>query len=276
VETYNGNAWDVAVFDSHIHGGEQALKQYNSSNPMHCRFFAWRSKFSAGAADGGANSANPVVCLDAGYSLQAWFDRCLIVNGDSGIFFDNPGQYAYLCMANSAITDQTGYGVRMDPGGTTYGGRVVATNCTFSALGGPCVIWADNGTSTVLDGTFRNCAFAPGGSATNFVSEDANRSLVLSGTNNAFYAYGTFSAAVAGGGVTDNMTGSILAPAANAGLAADGYHLAAGSPLLDKYALAADDPNVDIDGDARPQKKAADIGCDEGVFSPSAPVIVVR
>jgi hypothetical protein len=176
-------------------------------------------------------------------------------------------------MVNSAVTDQTGYGVRLDSGGN-YTERMYATNCTFSAIGGTCVVFGDNGTSTTLAGTFRNCAFAPGGSMTNFLSEDVNRNLALDGTNNAFYAYGTFSTAATGGGVTDSMTGSVLDSSGSAGLADDGYHLTSTSPLINKYALDASDPVVDIDGEVRPQKTAADIGCDEGVFTSNGMLIL--
>jgi hypothetical protein len=108
------------------------------------------------------------------------------------------------------------------------------------------------------------------------VSEDVNRNLALDGEDNAFYAYGTFSAAVIGGGVTDSMTGSTLAPSISAGLDTDGWHLLRGAPLIDKYAVGADDPATDIDGDVRALGAKGDIGCDEAVFASNGTLILMQ
>lgn len=273
---YNGGALDIQILDgSRLYGkGQALLLNGGGGNRGNDTLLVRQSVFSAGAADGGDNSTNAVVLLDSAKGMTASFDRALARNGAVGINLD-PGSAAYLYMVNCAITDLTGYGARLDSGGS-YVERLYATNCTFSAIGGACLLFGDNGTSTTLAGTFRNCAFAPGGSATNVVSLDVNRNLALDGANNAFHVYGTFSAAASGGGVTDGLTGSILAPGVSAGLAADGYHLAAGSPLLDKYTIAAADPATDIDGDTRSLGDSGDIGCDEAMLPSGGTLILVQ
>lgn len=276
VEAYNGSRWDSAVFNSHIHGGKQALKMYNTSNPMHGSLFARQARFTAGAVDGGANSSSPVVTLDLGYGLEALFDRCHIMNGAAGIEFDTPGQKAYLYMVNSVITDQTGYGVRLVAGGN-YSKLITATNCTFSALGGPCVVWGDSGNGTEsLVGSFYMCAFAPGGSATVFESQDVNKGLVLNGLANGFYQYGTFAVGPDGYAPMDNITDSAREGGTAAGLDTDGWHLLRGAPLIDKYTVGATDPATDIDGDVRALGSTGDIGCDEAVFASNGTLILMQ
>lgn len=54
--------------------------------------------------------------------------------------------------------------------------------------------------------------------------------------------------------------------------ASNDFHLAAGSPAIDKADPAATE-TLDVDGDARPAGTARDIGADETTFAPAAPVL---
>ncbi|MCX7590459.1 MAG: hypothetical protein N2255_02415 [Kiritimatiellae bacterium] len=268
----NGGVLRAVVSDSIIHGTGRACVFYpgGGGNAGNDEVEIRRCVLSAGSNDGLLNSTNEVALFDSYKGVTVRMYETLVKNGRGGINLD-PGQYAYFTMVNSAVTDQSIYGVRLDSGGN-YGERLHATNCTFSALGNTAVVFGDNGTSAVLAGTFRYCAFAPGTNATVFVNEDADRNLLLDGLTNAFYRYGTFSSGL----VQSNLQGNDNRPAENPRFATDGYHLDYSSPLMDRYTLQARDPVTDIDGHSRPHKLYGDIGCDEAVLPPRGIVLTVR
>jgi len=140
--------------------------------------------------------------------------------------------------------------------------RLAATNCTFSALDGPAVVFA-NGGGTTLKADLKYCAFVPGSTGTVFESEDTATALTLNGTTNAFYEFGTYFADTGGGGLTDNLTGTQSNKTTDALILSDGYHLSHGSPLINVYTLQAGDETVDRDNNTRPEHNLCEIGADE-------------
>ncbi|MCG3179381.1 MAG: hypothetical protein BIFFINMI_01716 [Phycisphaerae bacterium] len=267
IQFQNGGISDVDVTDSTLHGGSQAVYLAGGGGNRGADTLDFlRSTLSAGAADGSTNSASPVVQINTyDDSTTMTLDRTIVRNGAGGVLIapvTTQGN-AFLTMINSVITDQTGYGVQLDAPGNS-GERLTATNSTFSDLGGPAAVFGDNGTSTILEAILNYVAFVlRDPSATIFENLDANRQLALIGDLNAFYEYLTYFANTGGGGLNDTLTSSLDAPAGDAMLDADGYHLLAGSPLANQYTPSGGDPLVDIEGDIRPDVTLADIGADE-------------
>lgn len=260
----NGGAIDALLFDSELHGGDSAFRILGGGgNRGSDTLGAWRTGFAAGDVGGGRNSTNDVVSIRSYYFCGVTMDRCTVRNGRGGVNL-SPGFGPTLSMVNSVVTDQDAFGVRLD-GGVNSNERLFATNATFSFLGGPAIAWGDNGgAGGTLDGNLYYCAFAIGGSSTNFVNEDANQTLALNGYTNGICQYGTFYDATNGLPLTDRMAGTVRMPDGDAGISpGDGYHLMTDSRLANVYPLQPRDPAADIDGEERPFGPKADIGADE-------------
>jgi hypothetical protein len=276
---FGGSSFDTLIVDSKVHGRERACLHTggNSNNDSRDNLRTLRAVFSAGDTNSSVNSASPVVQLSPWASYSVFLERTLIRNGLGGLLVTNiSGSYgSSVSLVNVVITDQAQYGVRLRTTGTTDE-SVLATNCTFSNLGGPVVAYGDNGAGNRY-GTFAFCAFAPGAgggnaAATNLVSEGTAGMLTLSGFTNGLYAYGALTNTLAAVNAA-GFSGNVLAPSGDPLLAADGYHLQNGSPLIDVYTLVAGCPTNDIDGRLRPVHARADLGAVEFVSAPGTSIL---
>ena len=258
---YNGGVMDIDIKGSTISGVDRAFYLHGGGgNRGNDGIDVLNSTLSAGT---NPNSSSEVMLVDSISHVTVNMDRTLVENGAGGINLD-PGRSATLNLVNCAITDQElavvgggGYGIRLNAGDThiSHSASLTATNCTLSDLDGPAVLF--DPAYGAISATLKYSALVPGVGGTVFQNNDAS-ALTLNGDYNAFYEYTTFASGV----VTNNLTNSLDFAAGSAGLGADGYHLASGSPLINAYPWQAGDPAVDIDGAPRPYL-AGDIGADE-------------
>lgn len=294
VEVYkmHGGGANVLLENSTVNGMNIAVSLTNSlvGGNYADTFIFQNNKLIGGSQDGTTPSAGPVVYLGSSMTAPTppasgfTFNNNTIQNGVGGIFWkEGYNTSGNILLINTIITKQSGYGVRM--AGTSSFVRnidLVATNCTFSDLSGPAVWW--DTAKAASAGKFYYCAFAPGDaggntSATIFSNNIASGiTVTISGNTNAFYAYGSLTAAVAGTSYAITTSGLVNTKSNATGSAlldASGYGPTNGiSPLVNVYKLNAGDPTNDVFGTLRPQGIAgkSDIGAVEFI-DPGTPFV---
>ncbi|MCG3181353.1 MAG: hypothetical protein BIFFINMI_03740 [Phycisphaerae bacterium] len=287
VTNASGNAIRVDTYDVHdqnvyltfsdmvVHGSTSAVAVTGAPAPT---ITGLRTTFISDS------STSPVVSgttTNGSGLAQLTLDRSVVQGGNIGISLSSGSfRSAIVTMTNSVVTGQSGtgaIGIYLGTGENTIGNPTVTVlhllNSTISNVGagggtGVQVNFSGYDYNLHINASLDYVLFDNVGTAIEFLENSKDQNLNLAGSVNAFYDYATLTSQTNPDGdgigvIVNNLVGSLTAPAGSAMLDADGYHLLAGSPVIDAYTLSGGDPTVDIDGDARPLGAAGDIGADE-------------